>query len=128
MKKILLILFLVTSIISGCEKEEEDEKIPYINLLGVKQNSGDPAVYADLSYGNVPCATSAESGVAWATTNNPTTSSNKVIFVTQCYSNSGGNVKITGIPSKTKVYLRGYSLTSGSAGVLYSPELSITTN
>lgn len=128
MKKILLLLFLTTSFFLGCEKDEGEEEVSYIKLLGVKQNSGDPSVYVDLSYGNIPCATSPESGVVWATTTNPTTASNKVVFVTKCYSNSGGNVKISGIPSKTKVYIRGYSLTSGSAGILYSEELNITTN
>lgn len=126
MKKIFLLLFLATSIFTGCDEENPDIEEAYIKLLNVKQNSGDPAVYADLSYGNIKCATSPESGVVWSVTPNPTTSSNKVVFATQCYSNSGGNVKLSNVPAKTKIYIKGYTLTS--VATLYSQETSITTN
>lgn len=128
MKKLLTALLFVALSFTGCEKDDDDQNTPYITLTNLKQDSGDPAVYVNLSYGYIKCHTNTpEAGVVWATSTNPTITNNKVISVSQCYSQTGGNVKLSGVPAKTLIYIRGYSLTSESPGVMYSSEMTITT-
>ncbi len=65
-----------------------------------------------------------ERGVCYATTNDPTTSSGKVVFTGEV-KKATYTVKISGLDSVTTYYARAYAI--GTEGTIYGDELSFTT-
>lgn len=126
MKNIIFILLASVSLLACKKDSSENDKPAVLTLEKVGQTLGDPSVYADISYSNLKCASSPETGVVWATKSSPTISDHKVPNFYICPSaGASGNIELKGVSQKTLIYARAYSLTPD--GVMYSNELSYTT-
>lgn len=120
--KVILTVFIFTCqviILNSCKKKPDIPLVSTSNVTGITQTSG-------VSGGTVSSDGGAEvnaRGVCWATTQNPTTASNKTSDGTGTGSFTSN---ITGLSANTLYYVRAYA--TNSTGTGYGSEVSFTTS
>ena len=127
MNKILILLFILTTIITGCNKEDfkwdlkKVDRLATINTISATNITNTSVVVnSEIEYNGGSTVT--QRGVCWSTNQNPTIADN----ITSNGSGSGSfTSSISGLNSNTIYYVRAYA--TNGVGTSYGNQINFTT-